>query len=193
MNEQQLTTYLIDALQEDFDIRREVKGYNLLTRGPIRADIVAHPKLHLITAGFVDAYFCIEVKAVPAMEADKRGRAAAWQALSYRLSEFDFGVPAFALVYPPFAEFYLNKGDFTWDSRGGPVVPDIGKIERLATYRELTTVMQRGNVGWVEIIEEGPDGVADIRICFGAGRYWSKRLGMSGVKNLGLRLHVGTR
>ena len=53
--------------------------------------------------------------------------------------------------------------------------------------------MQQGNVGWVEIIEEGPDREADIRVGFGARRYWSKRLGISGVKYLGLRLHVGTR
>jgi hypothetical protein len=192
MNEEQLTSYLVQSLQEDFDIRREVKGHNLLTRGPIRADIVAHPKLHLISAGFVDAYFCVEVKAVPATEPDKRARAAAWQALSYRLSEFDFGVPAFALVYPPFAAFYLHEGDFSWD-RGGPTKDDIEKVERRAAYRELTAVMQRGNVGWVEISEGSPGIKADIRICFGAGRYWSKRLGMSGVKNLGLRLHVGTR
>ncbi len=133
------------------------------------------------------------VKAVPATEPDKRGRVAAWQALSYRLSEFDFGVPAFALVYPPFAEFYLHEGDFTWDSRGRPTIPDIEKLERRAAYRELTTIMQRGNVGWVEIIEGSIGIEADIRICFGAGRYWSNRLGISAVKNLGLRLHVGTR
>ena len=101
-------------------------------------------------------------------------------------------MPAFALVYPPFAAFYLREGDFTWNS-GGPPIVDIEKKERRAAYRELTTVMQRGNVGWVELIEEGPDREADIRIGFGAGRYWSKRLGISGVKNLGLRLHVGTR
>jgi hypothetical protein len=101
-------------------------------------------------------------------------------------------MPAFALVYPPFAEFYLREGDFAWE-RGGPTINDIDKIERRAAYRELTTVMQRGNVGWVEIIE-GTIGIeADIRICFGAGRYRSKRLGISAVKNLGLRLHVGTR
>jgi hypothetical protein len=192
MAEQQLTSHLINALQEDFDIRHEVKGYNLLTRSPIRADVVAHPKPHLVAAGFVDAHFCIEVKAVPTREPDKRARAAAWQALSYRLSEFDFGVPAFALVYPPFAVFYLRDGDFTLDP-GGPTKDDIEKVERRAAYRELTAVMQRGNVGWVEISEGSPGIKADIRICFGAGRYWSKRLGMSGVKNLGLRLHVGTR
>ena len=146
MNEQQLTSHLIDALQEDFDIRREVKGYNLLTRGPIRADVVAHPKPHLVAAGFVDAHFCIEVKAVPATEPDKRGRAAAWQALSYRLSEFDFGVPAFALVYPPFAEFYLREGDFTWE-RDGPPVVDIEKMERRAAYRELTSRHAAGQRG----------------------------------------------
>lgn len=192
MNEQQLTSTLTVALQEDFGIRREVKGYNLLTRGPIRADVVAHPKPHLVAAGFIDAHFCIEVKAVPVTEPDTRGRAAAWQALSYRLSEFDFGVPAFALVYPPFAEFYLREGDFTWERNGPPVV-DIEKIERRAAYRALTNAVQRGNVGWFEIIEAGIGIEADIPICFGAGRYWSKRLGISAVKNLGLRLHVGTR
>lgn len=51
----------------------------------------------------------------------------------------------------------------------------------------------RGNVGWIELSEGGPDRGPDIRICFGAGRYWAKRLGISAVKNLGLRLHMGTR
>jgi hypothetical protein len=59
VNERQLTTLLLGALQEGFDIQREVKGYNQLTRGPIRAGIVAHPKPHLVAAGFVDVHFCI--------------------------------------------------------------------------------------------------------------------------------------
>lgn len=93
------------------------------------ARTASHARIEARVADRKEAALCCN-RPSHTTEPDKRGRAA-WQALSYRLSEFDFGVPAFALVYPPFTEF--------------------------------------------------------------AGRYWSKRLGISAVKNIGLRLHVGAR
>ena len=191
MNEKELSAQLIAAMSEDFDIQREVTGNNLLTGETIRADIVAHPKLHLIASGFVPGYFCVEVKAVPTSRPEKRGREVVWQALSYRLARFDFGVPVFAFVYPPLWMFYYDKGEDI--EYFNPTTADIKKAQRQAKFQEVAALIQRGNVGWIEIQQPNsykPDG--DLRLLFGAGRYWSKVDGISPVKNIGVRLHVGT-
>ena len=189
MTESELKAQLIKLLASDFDLRSEVRGYNLLTRSVVRADIVGHPKTHLVDAGFVDAFFCIEVKAVPKEESDKRGRAAAWQALSYRLSEFDFGIPAFSFVFPSLRSFYCYDDSIDYVS---PSKKDLESMEMRAKLREIEAVMQYGNVGWIEHSKKTQYSDEDVRLCFAAGRYWSRRRGVTPVKNLGTKLHVGT-
>lgn len=107
-----LKSFLLDQLDADFFIRREVTGKHLINGERVKADFVLQPKSHLLDLGFDDCIFVVEVKAVYSSNQSPWSRMmhVCHQTVTYMQSRFDFGRPLFALVFPDFR--YFADADF---------------------------------------------------------------------------------
>lgn len=106
MSEATLTADLINRLSEDFEIRSEVPGIHQIDGVPVRIDLMAKAKPHLVGVGFTGEWFGIECKWVAQIEgATSKMTRMVWQSITYAQSTFTLDGskvrPIFVAVYTP--------------------------------------------------------------------------------------------
>ncbi len=119
MPETILTENLIKAIEDDFEILREVSGHHSIYNKNVRIDLMLKAKSHLQEAGFTDEWFGVECKWFDTVHgATSKVTRMVWQSITYAQSEFNINgkslVPSFVAVYTPdnlpkSIEDHLNK------------------------------------------------------------------------------------
>ncbi len=90
MSETILTENLIKAIQDDFEILREVSGHHSIYNKNVRIDLMLKAKSHLQEAGFTDEWFGVECKWFDAIHgATSKVTRMVWQSITYAQSEFN--------------------------------------------------------------------------------------------------------
>jgi hypothetical protein len=171
LDEVQLKDLLVDRLSEDFEIKPEVTGLNIVERKAVIIDFLLKAKPHVVQSGFTPEWFGVEVKNIYHQGRPKSGKINElfWQALSYAQSVFDGSRPPFVLVF-------VND-DYARDS---------DEFDRFA-FMFVARFCQRGNVGKLQIEKTG------YTISFDGNVYYRKRgeETHSGKSNAGLKRNVG--
>jgi hypothetical protein len=169
-NERALKQRVADTLHNDFLLKREAWGMDMLEKARIRADFVLLPSMRLIARGFDKCIMALEVKA-PLGQGQpwaKLARTIA-QSVSYSRSEFNGERPALCLIYPPIATFIEN-------TTYSPVASE-NNAARLSAKRMAENLAQFTNVGVLELDGE------EWRIKVGNSVYFCSREG-KGMHNL---------
>lgn len=177
MSESALREQLIASLKQDFQFRAEVRGVHVISGEPVRADFLCYPSASLIARGFEKSWFVVETKHLDFARHDsKRLYETAWQAVTYRHSEFRVGND---LVRPSFAALYVTD-----------TTPDHSNACEIAQRRRwdiLTEFLLYANVGYFRVGRS--DGWA---LYFGQARYFDSKVGISGVRR-GLKEYIGSK
>ncbi|WP_217550627.1 hypothetical protein [Pantoea sp. GbtcB22] len=99
-SEDDLKTWMINTLKNDFHIYQEVVGTHVTEGLKVRIDYVIYPKAHLLNHGFEPAPFGIEVKYLN-QEKDFAHKASRgiWQSISYNDCEFSINNKKFRLKF----------------------------------------------------------------------------------------------
>jgi hypothetical protein len=166
-SEDELKTWLVAHLSEDFELVPEVAGRHVAEGVRVVIDYMAYPKPHLITNGFAPLHFGIETKYLN--QADGFSRKAArglWQTVSYTDSEFYLGDTT---VRPKFALMFSNisfENEHQLLNRLGMELEN----DR-ALWSGLLQLANHANVGTLEI--SGPrDAWKGWKMAFSGGTYF---------------------
>lgn len=169
-SEPALKQQVADVLKNDFLLRREAWGFDLLEKARIRADFILLPSMRLIARGFDIGCLALEVKAPLGDKQPwaKLARTIA-QATSYSRSEFKGERPILTLIYPPIGTFIEHT---TYSPAAGE-----NNAARLSARHMAENIAQFANVGCLELDGE------HWRIKVGNSVYFCSRDG-KGTHNL---------
>ena len=106
MSEARLTEELIQAIEYDFDILREVTGHHPIYKKNVRIDLMLKAKPHLQAEGFTGEWFGVECKWSDTIHgATSKTTRLVWQSITYAQSTFNINgeniTPSFIAVYTP--------------------------------------------------------------------------------------------
>jgi len=171
-SEKELRELLIKNIGCSFQIREEVKGKVLIDGTTVKIDFLMYPKKELIDRGFPEGWFGVEVKALgPKHETRvQKCLSLCWQCITYRWSEFDGIRPNFILMFPDLKKFFIERHSTNFSPN------------------YIAALVQRGNVGQIHI---SPGRGWEFR--FGSQYLFRSDKGLGNVKNLGLKIHIGTK
>lgn len=177
LKEPLLRKKLTTTLEADFFLHHEVSGIHLLTGDKVRADLLCYPRNHLINHGFAATWFIIETKHLNfSTHESKRLYMTAWQAITYRHSEFFI---AGATVRPAFAALFVNDSP--------PNYSNLSETAQRRRWDILTEFILYANVGYFRLDDSGR-----WKLFFGRGRYFDSKTGISKVPR-GLKKYVGSK
>lgn len=163
-----LKQFLRELLEPDFFIRPEITGKHIVTGERVKADYMLQPKSHLIEAGLEDCKFVIEVKGVYGNNQSPRTRMehAITQAATYVQSRFEFGRPAFAILFPAFGVFLGEQFISIVDRRDRELVLTnvIRSVQNMAMFQ---------HVGCLEVDENYYTKALEWKISMGGQRLFS--------------------
>lgn len=170
-SENELKEILIEKLGSFFKYEPEVKGKFLVDNTPVQIDYLFYPNDDLINIGFPDKWFGVEVKSLGKKHETRVQKclSACWQCITYRWSDFGGIRPYFILLFPNIKKFFLERED----SGFSPAY--------------ISALMQRGNVGEIYIRKNRWE------FRFGSQYLYRSAKGLGNVKNLGTKIHVGTK
>lgn len=184
-DERELAADIEWLLEDHFQINRNVRGVNLLTDKTVVPDLVLRPRPSLTEAGFPDGLICVEIKAIPASKPSRRGREMAWQAFTYRMSRYSGELPIFSLVFPSVRQFFKAEG-----------TDDYCRLYK-DRCDELMTIMQYGNVGCIDFVQNEFDemtGKPNVEFNFNNALFWTSFKGRECyTPNAGVKIRVGTK
>lgn len=171
-NENEVRTWLLGWLEQDFDVWQEVPGVHLAERVRVRVDLVLRPKPHLVDAGFMPCFFGVEVKHLPVDGGfSPKASRAVRQAMSYMDSEFDVaGVPVRLQRVLLFTNLSFDcERNRLRGLDPSPLANDKAK------WTALLELANHGNVGNFEIYGNRARWKG-WRIAFATGKYFSRYL-----------------
>lgn len=174
-DEQALKDILAFRLENDFEIRYEVKGRHLIEDVTVYADMLISARPHLIAKGFDTGCIAVEIKSLN-QNSGRLGQVV-HQAATYAQSEFDCGRPLFAMIFPSFEDFTKDKNYHLDETINAHV-----QMAVAISIRHLAQFMNVGHFEWTD------ERTWNIKI--GGQRYFSIKDG-KGNTNL-LKRYVGT-
>lgn len=171
-----LKSQIEEILKNDFILRCDVKGQNLVEKTDVRIDYMLYPKQHLIESGFEPDWIGLEVKFIKDFSFADRGKKShlLWQAITYSQSKFNIDENNIE-IRPYFVAVYVGDFEFQND-------------EKSKEWWALLNLAQYGGVGWLKIIKSPNLGWV---IDFNGGRYYGQKRGRGSLK-LPQKRHVGT-
>ncbi|WP_286911955.1 MULTISPECIES: hypothetical protein [unclassified Pseudomonas] len=106
MSEAALISQLVNKIENDFEILREVPGHHPIYKKNVRIDLMLRARPHLQDAGFTNEWFGVECKWSDSIHgAMSKVTRMAWQSITYAQSTFivnnEHIIPSFVAVYTP--------------------------------------------------------------------------------------------